>query len=60
VRRQRYQLQLGSGYQRGQPLRLRVATAQRQSVGHQQDSDGRRRRKCIHIIIIITTRYTAL
>lgn len=46
MRRQRCQLQLGPGHQRGQPLRLRVAATQRQSVGHQQDSDGRRRREC--------------
>lgn len=45
VRRQRRQLQLGPGHQRGQPLRVRVAAAERPDIAHQQDTNGRRGRE---------------
>lgn len=52
LRRQRRQLQLGPGHQRGQPLRLRFTATQGQSIGHQQNSNGRRGRE-FNIILIV-------
>lgn len=45
VWRQGSELQLGSSPQRSQPLRLRVSASQGPRPCHQQDTDGRRRRK---------------